>query len=149
MFPWLFCHVNIDTVDIAGLQSEIRCEGLRSCDLRRVVIYGQGQVCPGRNRKVEIAMSDHPCRQCPVTCRGEVLEIRINITTLPCFCAAICEHELVWIGPSKCVERLVLFSAMGHPFQQFTEMMSSSSVTSGSSRVCRSTDLCLPAYGLT
>ena len=42
-----------------------------------------------------------------------------------------------------------LFSAMGHPFQQFAEMMSSSSVTSGSSRVCRSTDLCLPSYGLT
>ena len=45
--------------------------------------------------------------------------------------------------------RAVLFSAMGHPFQQFAEMMSSSSVTSGSSRVCRSTDLCLPSYGLT
>ena len=43
----------------------------------------------------------------------------------------------------------VLFSAMGHPFQQFAEMMSSSSVTSGCSLVCKSTDLCLPSYGLT
>lgn len=30
---------------------------------------------------------------------------------------------------------IYLFSAMGHPFQQFAEMMSSSSVTSGSSRL--------------
>ena len=33
-----------------------------------------------------------------------------------------------------------LFSAMGHPFQQFAEMMSRSSVTSGSSLVWRRTD---------
>ena len=33
-----------------------------------------------------------------------------------------------------------LFSATGHPFQQFAEMMSRSSVTSGSSLVWRRTD---------
>ena len=33
-----------------------------------------------------------------------------------------------------------LFSAMGHPFQQFAEMMSRNSVTSGSSLVWRRTD---------
>ena len=35
----------------------------------------------------------------------------------------------------------VLFSAMGHPFQQFAEMISRSSVTSGSSLVWSRTDL--------
>lgn len=35
---------------------------------------------------------------------------------------------------------LLLFSAMGHPFQQFAEMISRSSVTSGSSLVWRRTD---------
>ena len=34
----------------------------------------------------------------------------------------------------------VLFSAMGHPFQQLAEMMSRSSVTSGCSLVWRRTD---------
>ena len=42
-----------------------------------------------------------------------------------------------------------LFSAMGHPFQQFAEMMSRSSATSGCSLVWRSTDLRLLSYGLT
>ena len=42
-----------------------------------------------------------------------------------------------------------LFSAMGHPFQQFAEMRLSSSVTSGSSLVWSRTDLRLLSYGLT
>ena len=42
-----------------------------------------------------------------------------------------------------------LFSAMGHPFQQFAEMISRSSATSGCSLVWRSTDLRLLSYGLT
>ena len=41
--------------------------------------------------------------------------------------------------------QLDLFSAMGHPFQQFAEMMSRSSVTSGCSLVCRRTDFRLPS----
>ena len=45
--------------------------------------------------------------------------------------------------------QLTLFSAMGHPFQQFAEMMSRSSATSGCSLVWRSTDLRLLSYGLT
>ena len=40
---------------------------------------------------------------------------------------------------------LDLFSAMGHPFQQFAEMMSRSSVTSGCSLVWRRTDFRLPS----
>lgn len=39
----------------------------------------------------------------------------------------------------------ILFSAMGHPFQQFAEMMSRSSVTSGCSLVWRRTDFRLPS----
>ena len=41
--------------------------------------------------------------------------------------------------------QLDLFSAMGHPFQQFAEMMSRSSVTSGCSLVWRRTDFRLPS----
>ena len=47
-------------------------------------------------------------------------------------------QDPVWLGS-------FLFSAMGHPFQQFAEMMSRSSVTSGCSLVWRRTDFRLPS----
>lgn len=46
------------------------------------------------------------------------------------------------VSMRKELKNSVLFSAMGHPFQQFAEIMLRSSVTSGSSFVWRSTDLC-------
>ena len=52
-------------------------------------------------------------------------------------------NEFGTAASSEAVDRLsfFLFSAMGHPFQQFAEMMSRRSATSGCSLVWRSTDL--------